>query len=415
MAVNSKVMDPEPVGVSRIERLIRATPELVGEYRLDQVLGRVADLARDILEARYSAVGLLNADNRTLQSFTTSGLTEAQKARMGAHPVGRGILGLVIQEATVIRLPDLQAHPASAGFPPNHPAMKSFLGVPISGLQGVFGELYLTEKLGAAEFSEDDVHIARLLASIIASAVENARFHERTSRLLEEVQQLHRTRERFFAMVNHELRNALAAVYGWSEMLVRKKDPATVPRGAFEILEAAEQAVAMVNDLLDLNRLDEDRLKPVIRDVDCSTVVHAAIQRVTPAAAEKQITLVGIDRRRGLVCRTDGHRIEQIFVNLLSNAIRHAPVGSTVTVTGEPVPPSIEFRVEDQGPGVAEEAIDRIFDIYYTAAAFDGGSTGHGVGLAISRRLARLLGGDLTAVPRNGGGLFLLTLPSADS
>lgn len=401
---------------SRLERLIRATPALIGEHQLDQVLARVADLAREILEARYSAVGLLNPDNRTLLSFTTSGLTPEERSAIGAPPVGRGILGLVIAEAKVIRLADLGTHPSSAGFPANHPPMKSFLGVPINGRQGVLGELYLTEKLGASEFSDEDVHIAMLLASIIASAVENARFHERTSRLLEEVQQLHRSRERFFAMVNHELRNALAAVYGWSEMLVRKKNPETVPRGAFEILEAAEQAVSLVNDLLDLNRLDDDRLKPVIRDVDCCTVVHGAIQRVTPAATEKQVTLAGVDRKRGFICRTDAHRIEQIFVNLLSNAIRHTPAGSTVTVSARPVPPMIEFRVEDEGPGVPADAIDRIFDIYYTTASSDGGGAGHGVGLALSRRLARLLGGDLTAVPRaGGGGLFVLTLPAAAS
>ncbi len=401
---------------SRLERLIRATPELIGEHQIDPVLNRVADLARTTLEAKYAAVGLLNPDNRTFLSFTTSGLSDEERARIGTAPVGRGILGLVIREARVIRLGDLKAHAASAGFPPHHPPMKSFLGVPITGRQGVLGELYLTEKIGADEFSEEDVQIALLLASIIASAVENARFHERTTRLLEEVQQLHRSRERFFAMVNHELRNALAAVYGWSEMLVRKKDPETVPRGAFEILEAAEQAVVLVNDLLDLNRLDEDRLKPVIRDVDCCTVVHGAIQRVTPAANEKQVTMAGVDRKGGFVCRTDAHRIEQIFVNVLSNAIRHTPAGSSVSVNAQSVPPMIEFRVEDEGPGVPADSIDRIFDIYYTTASSDGGGAGHGVGLALSRRLARLLGGDLTAVPRaGGGGLFVLTLPAADS
>ena len=107
-----------------------------------------------------------------------------------------------------------------------------------------------------------------LLAAITAAAVENARLHEESARLLEEVQELHRTRERFFAMVNHELRNALAAVYGWAEMLVRKKDPATVPRAAFEVLDSAQQAIGLINDLLDLSRLDEDRLKPVIRSVE---------------------------------------------------------------------------------------------------------------------------------------------------
>lgn len=405
----------QPDGPSRIEALIRATPDLVGEINLDAVLRRVAELARDLLDARYAAVGLLAADNRTLQSFTTSGMSADEHAKIGPAPVGRGILGLVIKEGKVVRIPDLTRHPMAVGFPANHPPMRSFLGVPIVGRQGVLGDLYCTEKLGADEFSEEDAHLAMMLAVIIASAVENARLHERTTRLLEEVQQLHRSRERFFAMVNHELRNALAAVYGWSEMLVRKKDPQTVPRGAFEILEAAEQAVALVNDLLDLNRLDEDRLKPVIRTADGADIVHGAVQRVTPAAGEKRVTLAGPGREMPMLCRTDAHRVEQIFVNLLTNAIRHTPSGSSVTIRAGRLDDMLEFRVEDQGPGVPEDMVDRIFDIYYTTASSDGGGAGHGVGLALSRRLARLLGGDLKAVSRPGqGGLFILTVPAAE-
>jgi signal transduction histidine kinase len=293
--------------------------------------------------------------------------------------------------------------------------MRSFLGVPIVGRQGVLGDLYLTEKIGVSEFSEEDVHLALLLAGIIARSVENARSFERTNRLLEEVQHLHKSRERFFAMVNHELRNALAAVYGWSEMLVRKKDPLTVPRGAFEILEAAEQAVSLVNDLLDLNRLDEDRLKPVIKVVDCRDLIRSAVQRVTPAAKEKTIVFDAPSGDQPLLCRTDAHRVEQIFVNVLSNAIRHTPPGSRVAVRTARLPESIEFRITDEGPGVPEDLVDRIFDIYYTATGPEGGGGNHGVGLALSRRLARLLGGDLTAIPQPGqGGLFVLTVPASE-
>ncbi len=153
--------------------------------------------------------------------------------------------------------------------------------------------------------AEDDEHIAILLAANTAAAVENARLHEESARLLEEVQQLHRARERFFAMVNHELRNALAAVYGWSEMLVRKKDPATVPKAAFEVLDSAQQAVGLINDLLDLSRLDEDRLKPVIRPIEPSAVARRALSRMTPAAEAKRV-LLQIDLEANLPsCNTD--------------------------------------------------------------------------------------------------------------
>jgi signal transduction histidine kinase len=193
-------------------------------------------------------------------------------------------------------------------------------------------------------------------------------------------------------------------------MLVRRKDPATVPRAAFEVLDSAEAAIALINDLLDLSRLDEDRLKPTIREVDCAAVVRQSISRVTPSAAVKNVTLVPDLPEDPPVCRTDSHRVEQILINLLGNAIRHTPASSTVRVLVRPEPPEIVFQIEDEGPGVPAEEVENIFDVYQTKAAQDKGS---GLGLPLSRRLARLLGGELLAVSRpGGGGCFLLRLPA---
>ena len=401
-----------PASQSRIERVIREVPDLMAELRLEAVLQRVADLAAEVVGARYVAVGLLAPDRRSLESFIVSGMSQAQRTAIGPLPIGRGILGLLIREGRPIRLRDLAAHPDSVGFPPNHPPMGSFLGMPITSRQGVIGELYLTEKVGAEEFTEEDQHIAGLLAITTASAVENAKLFGEQSRLLEEVQQLHRSRERFFAMVNHELRNALAAVFGWAELMVRNKEPESVPRAAFEILDSAEQAVALINDLLDLSRLDENRLQPVFRNVDCGVVVRGAIQRVTPAAEERGVAVTLKIPREGPLSRTDAHRVEQILVNLLQNAIRHSPRGSAVTVTVAAEEESVVFKVEDQGPGIAAEKVESIFDVYVTSAGEE--RLGHGLGLPLSRRLARLLKGDLLAISQPGG-LFVLRVPRVEA
>jgi signal transduction histidine kinase len=290
--------------------------------------------------------------------------------------------------------------------------MHSFLGVPIVGKRGIFGNLYLTEKLGGEVFTEEDEDIAILLAANTAAAVENARLHEESARLLEEVQQLHRARERFFAMVNHELRNALAAVYGWAEMMVRKKDPTTVPKAAFEVLDSAQQAVGLINDLLDLSRLDEDRLKPVIRATEPGSMARRALARVTPAAEAKRVLLqvdVGPDLPS---CETDASRVEQILINLVGNAINHAPEGSTVRLKVTAEESMVVYTLEDEGSGILEAEVERIFDIYVTKAA--GENRGTGLGLPLSRRLARLLGGELRAVARPGhGGCFILELPAS--
>jgi signal transduction histidine kinase len=404
----------EAYRLSPLGKLVTATPGLMAVLHLDGVLQQVADLAAEVIGARYAAVGMLAPDGRTLETFTTHGLSPEEVARMDHLPRGHGILGLVIHKGHGVRLADLTQHPASHGFPAHHPPMRSFLGVPIVGKRGVVGDLYMTEKLGAEEFTEEDEQIARLLATIASAAIENARLHEESARLLEEVQQLHRTRERFFAMVNHELRNSLAAVFGWAEMLVRRKDPATVPRAAFEVLDSAEQSIALINDLLDLSRLDEDRLKPVVREVDCGGVVRQALSRVTPAATAKMVHLAADLPVEIPICRTDPHRVEQILVNLLGNAIRHTPVGSSVRASLALEAPEVVFRIEDEGPGVAADELERVFDVYQTKAGEE--ARGTGLGLPLSRRLARLLGGELSATTQPGrGGCFILRLPASNT
>src|SRR6476620_424184 len=354
MALTSPVQ-PLPTS-ERLERLVVATSSLSTEVSLESVLNRVVVVAAEVISAQYAAIGVLEPDGRLLERFVTHGIDSEMRAKIGPLPRGHGILGLVIREPRPIRLPDLATHPDSYGFPPHHPPMHSFLGVPIVGRRGVFGNLYLTEKLEAEAFSDEDEHIAVLLAATVAAIVENARLHEESAQLIEEVQQLHRARERFFAMVNHELRNALAAVYGWSEMLVRKKDPTTVPRAAFEVLDSAQQAIGLINDLLDLSRLDEDRLKPVIRAVDPASVAHKALSRMTPTAEGKAALQLDVDADLP-ACNTDASRVEQILVNLMGNAIQHCPPGGAVRMQVSARDGLVCFTVDNDGAGVPPDEV----------------------------------------------------------
>ena len=400
---------PIPISEDRLKTLVEVGLLLTSELSLDGVLQQLAEHSARLIGARYAAIGVLDPTGKQLEAFHTSGVTEEERRAIGPLPRGHGILGVLIRNPTVLRLPDLSRHPDSYGFPPQHPPMKSFLGAPIIGRRGVFGNIYLTEKLDSESFTEEDEGLLVLLAAQAASAVDNARLHEEGARLLEEVQILQRSRERFFATVNHELRNALAATYGWAEMLVRKKDPATVPRAAYEVLDSAGQAVALINDLLDLSRLDEDRLKPVIRAVDPAVLVRRAMSRVVPAAEAKQVALTSTITPGLPDLPTDAQRVEQILMNLLSNAIRHSPDRGAVVVEVHQDDNSAVIRVTNEGPGIPAEDIERIFDIYVTNAGEE--SRGSGLGLPLSRRLARLLGGELRAIATESGGRFELQLP----
>jgi signal transduction histidine kinase len=405
-------IDQPPSFQERLKQLEATTSALITEVSLEGVLQRAVQASAQIIGARYAAIGVLAPDGRTLEHFTTFGVDTELAAKLGSPPRGHGILGLVIREAKPVRLPDLTKHPDSIGFPPGHPPMRSFLGVPILGSRGVFGNLYVAEKIGGEVFTGEDEDFAILLAAKTAAAVENAHHHEESARLLAEVQQLHRARERFFAMVNHELRNALAAVYGWSEMLVRKKDPATVPRAAFEVMDSAQHAVGLINDLLDLSRLDEDRLKPVIRAVEPVSMLSRSVRRVTPAANLKHVTFRVVSAPNLTACATDANRVEQILVNLLGNAIKYAPERSIVRISIAEHDRRVVYQVEDDGPGIPADDEERIFDIYVTKAGEE--TRGLGLGLPLSRRLARLLGGELHAVARPGrGACFILELPAS--
>jgi signal transduction histidine kinase len=130
--------------------------------------------------ARFGALGVLNEDRTALSEFITVGLDTDQEARIGTRPTGRGVLGLLIADPKPLRLANLNAHPNSYGFPPNHPPMSSFLGVPIKVRDEVYGNLYLTDKIGWSEFTNDDVALVEVLALAAGIAIENARLHQQT-------------------------------------------------------------------------------------------------------------------------------------------------------------------------------------------------------------------------------------------
>src|SRR5213593_1435853 len=263
----------------RFERLLAAGVAIFSRHDLDHVLQEVVDAAREVVGARYAALGVLGEDRTSLVQFVTSGIDNDARARIGDLPRGRGLLGYVIREAKPIRTADLNRHPQRYGFPAHHPPMKSFLGVPVKSQSGVFGNLYLTEKIGAAEFDDEDEAIAILLASQAAVAVENAG-------LLGQIRAMQRQRDLFFAMMNHELRNALTGVYGWAERLVKGKSAEAIAQAGREVYEGADRTITLLHKFLGLTRLDAGKVRPVWREVDVPNSVHRALTGVRPAEAK---------------------------------------------------------------------------------------------------------------------------------
>ncbi len=396
----------------RFERLLAAGIAIFSRHDLEHVLQEVVDAARDVVGARYAALGVLGDDRATLAQFVTSGLDDAARKKIGDPPRGRGLLGHVIREGKPIRTADINRHPDRYGFPPHHPPMKSFLGVPVTGRGGVFGNLYLTEKIAAAEFDAEDEAIAVLLASQAAVAVENARLYFESEQLVGQIRTMQRQRDLFFAMMNHELRNALTGVFGWAERLVMRKSPEAAEQAAREVYEAADHTIILLNNFLDLMRLDAGKVRPVVREVDVRGALQHAMTTSEPAATAKRLRLVLRVDGKPATIRTDPMRLEQILLNLLSNAIRHSPDDASVEVTANQASGQAAFAVVDHGPGVAAELRDRIFEPFERFDPHSG--LGTGLGLPVSRRLAAALGGTLTVEETSGGGAtFILKLPSS--
>jgi signal transduction histidine kinase len=163
---------------SAFQGLVEAGIALSSELTLDALLQRLVETAAELTGARYAALGVIDVTGRELERFVTHGIDPETQAAIGNLPRGRGILGVLIRDARPLRLHDIADDDRSVGFPPNHPPMKTFLGVPIL-LRGIaYGNLYLTEKEDGADFTSEDEEVVTLLASQAAVAIENARLYE---------------------------------------------------------------------------------------------------------------------------------------------------------------------------------------------------------------------------------------------
>src|SRR5579862_2297490 len=166
----------------RLRALIEVGRALVAELDPEAVLERILAEGRSITGAKFAALGVLDRTRSELERFVTSGIGEQQRRAIGSLPRGRGVLGVLIEQPRALRLAEVSEHPRSYGFPPGHPPMHSFLGVPIMIRGEAWGNLYLAEKEGGGEFTDADEEAAVILGEWAATAIENARLYDSSER-----------------------------------------------------------------------------------------------------------------------------------------------------------------------------------------------------------------------------------------
>jgi signal transduction histidine kinase len=184
-----------PSAADRLRRLVEVGIALSSELSLEALLQQLIETAVELTGARFGALGMIDRLGTGLEQFITVGVDSATQAAIGELPHGRGILGVLIRDRQALRLRELGQDPRSVGFPSGHPAMGSFLGVPIMLRGTAFGNLYLTEKAGGNEFSEEDEEIVRLLAAQAAVAIENARLYESSQQWSRQLESLNEVSE----------------------------------------------------------------------------------------------------------------------------------------------------------------------------------------------------------------------------
>ena len=241
----------------RMSQLLDAVVAMSADLQLADVLGRIVESATALVDARYGALGVISSDGERLVEFVTRGVSVEERARIGHPPRGHGILGLLIRDPQPRRLRDIAAHPDSYGFPPNHPEMHTFLGTPIRIRDEVFGNLYMAEKQGADDFTDEDEAVLVALAAAAGVTIENARLFDASKRQ----------------------RGWSDAVSEITQLLLESEDEdaalGLVARHALSLSRAAACLVAIVGDEGELEVRADARAEDLGRAVDGTTTFVA--------------------------------------------------------------------------------------------------------------------------------------------
>ena len=370
----------------RLAALVEAGMVLASEVDLEALLERIADLACEVIGAGYGAVGVLGEDG-SLVRFVYSGIDHPTARLIGDLPTGRGVLGVIIEEGRPLRLREISDHPRSIGFPPNHPPMHTFLGVPILSRGTVYGRLYLTEKQDGTQFSKDDERIALLFAAQAGVAIQNASLYEEvlsrrsSMAILEE-------RERISKDLHDGVIQSIYSV-GLSlqaSLATLTDDPARTQTRIDDAIAELDNVVREVRAYIfelkpntDTGQSSAGRITDLARNFEVNTL----------ATAHVDLDLSALE----LLRPESQNHVVHICREVLSNIARHASARE-VHISCKVQNDEFEFEIADDGRRFDPTEVDR------------------GQGLTNVDERARSLGGSLEIGPRSPKGmLHRLTVP----
>jgi signal transduction histidine kinase len=358
--------------------LVDGAAVVTAQSDLAALLRSTVDLARETTGARYAALGVIG-EHGTLVEFIHACFVPGAAERIGNLPVGRGVLGTLIHSAKTIRLDRLQDHPDSSGFPPHHPPMSNFLGVPVRVGDRVFGNLYLTEKPGG--FEEEDELLVEALAVIAGTAISNVRTHQRLRRLA-----VVDDRERIARDLHDAIIQDIFAVGLLLQGLALRTDNERERSDLDEAIRRLDEAIATLRRFIFDLRPPAWSERSVVSDI-----TRLVSQLSDPYGTDVRVNIGPEIEADGQVPGDVIDNVIQIVREATSNALRHSnsdAVQVSIGMSGG----FLVVTVEDGGIG------------------FDAGGAHHGMGLSNIRLRAEKLGGETTIRSRPGEGTTVKVL-----
>ncbi|MEA2844551.1 MAG: hypothetical protein QOJ69_2222 [Actinomycetota bacterium] len=329
---------PSNAGPRSLRQLLDAVITVGSGLDLEDVLRHIVESAVSLVDARYGALGVLDESGTSLSQFITAGLDDDTHDAIGTLPKGHGILGLLIVEPKPIRLPDLGEHPDSYGFPPEHPPMRSFLGVPVRIRDQVFGNLYLTDKTSAEVFTDIDEEMVVALAAAAGVAIENARLHIRVRDVA-----LLRDRERIARDLHDTVIQRLFAV-------------GLRLQGAIRLAETPELADRIAQSVDDLD-LTVKQIRTAIFGLEASRrnagglrhrVLSLTLEAAGPLGFDPRVLFDGLV---DTVADDVANELLAVLREALANVARHARATRVDVAVGAGPAGDVVLRITDDGHG----------------------------------------------------------------
>ncbi len=339
------------------------------------------------------------------------------------EPIGDGLGGKVVATVEPLFWQRVNREVLQSQMIPGHESLleeldlRSLMVVPLRLGSVALGVMYHARSMASASFTVRDLRFAQDLADRLSLALENARLFEETEEKARELEKASRLKSEFLASVSHELRTPLHAILTLSEILLREKSGplAVEQRRQVEIIQrSGRNLLSMINDILDLSKIEAGRMQINLRSIDLRSLVQQTAEPFRALCQEKGLSLeVSFDRKLPEQIVTDPEKLMQALRNLLSNAVKFTRRGRITVRAARAADETVSIAVGDTGIGIPADRLETIFEEFQQLDSSDSREFGGtGLGLTIARRLATMLGGDIRVESHLGrGSLFTVTVP----